>query len=63
MLFRSLFSKAKINIDGKEYPLHSAKLFGASQDMFRLGGERAVISIGKDKIATITVDGETIKEI
>jgi hypothetical protein len=31
--------------------------------MFRLGGERAVISIGKDKIATITVDGEEIKEI
>jgi hypothetical protein len=60
---RTLFSKAKINIDGKEYPLHSAKLFSASQDMFRLGGERAVISIGKDKIATITVDGEEIKEI
>lgn len=60
---RSLFSKAKIKIDGKEYPLHSAKLFGASQDMFRLGGERAVISIDKSKVATITVDGELIKEI
>ena len=44
---RSLFSSAKITIDKKEYPLHSAKLFGASQEMFRLGGERAVISIDK----------------
>ena len=60
---RSLFSKAKIKIDGKEYPLHSAKLFGASQDMFRLGGERAIISIDKSKNATITIDGELIKEI
>ena len=60
---RSLFSKAKIKIDGKEYPLHSAKLFGESQEMFRLGGERAVIAIGKNKVATITVDGELIKEI
>ena len=60
---RSLFSKAKIKIDGKEYPLHSAKLFGASQDMFRLGGERAIISISKSKVATITIDGELIKEI
>lgn len=60
---RSLFSKAKIKIDGKEYPLHSAKLFGESQEMFRLGGERAVIAIDKNKVATITVDGELIKEI
>lgn len=60
---RSLFSKAKIKINGKEYPLHSAKLFGASQDMFRLGGERAIISISKNKVATITIDGELIKEI
>lgn len=60
---RTLFSSAKIKIDGKEYPLLSAKLFGTSQDMFRLGGERAIISIGKGKVATITVDGEEIKEI
>ena len=60
---RSLFSKAKIKIDGKIYPLHSAKLFGESQEMFRLGGERAVISIAKNKVASITVDGEPIKEM
>lgn len=60
---RSLFSKARIKIDDKEYPLLSAKLFGESQEMFRLGGERAVISIGKNKVATVTVDGELIKEI
>ncbi len=60
---RTLFSSAKIKIDGKSYPLHSAKLFGASQEMFRLGGERAVISIGRGKVATLNVDGEEIKEI
>ena len=60
---RTLFSKAKIKIDGKEYPLHSAKLFGESQEMFRLGSERAVIAIGKNKRATLTLDGELIKEI
>ena len=60
---RTLFSSAKIKIDGKEYPLHSAKLFGTSQDMFRLGGERAVISIDKGKKATITIDGEEVREI
>ncbi len=60
---RSLFDKATIKIDGKEYPLLSAKLFGESQEMFRLGGERAVISISSNKTATLTVDGEQIKEI
>ena len=60
---RTLFSKAKIKIDDKTYPIHSAKLFGASQEVFRLGGERAVISIEKNKKATLSVDNETIKEI
>ena len=60
---RTLFKKAKIKIDGNVYPLHSAKIFGASQDMFRLGGERAVISIASNKKATLTVDGELIPEI
>ena len=60
---RTLFSKAKIKIDGKTYPIHSAKLFGASQEVFRLGGERAVISIDGSKKATISVDSEIIKEI
>ena len=60
---RKLFSKARIRIDDKEYPLHSAKLLGSSQEMFRLGGERAVISIDDSKRAMLTVDGETIKEI
>ena len=59
---RSIFASAKITIDGKEYPLHSAKLFGASQEVFRLGGERAVISIDKKKKATITLEGELINE-
>jgi hypothetical protein len=58
-----LFAKAKIKIDGTTYPLNSAKMFGESQELFRLGGERAVISIDKSKKATLTVDGETIKEI
>lgn len=60
---RTLFSKAKIKIDGKIYPLNSAKLFGESQELFRLGGERAVISIDKKKKATLSVDNEIIKEI
>ena len=60
---RTLFSKAKIKIDDKTYSIHSAKLFGASQEVFRLGGERAVISIEKNKKATISVDNELIKEI
>ena len=60
---RTLFSKAKIKIDDKTYPIHSAKLFGASQEMFRLGGERAIISIDKNKKATLSIDNEFIKEI
>ena len=60
---RTLLKGAKIKINEKEYPLHSAKLFGESQDMFRLGSERAIISINKKKVATITVDGEILKEI
>ena len=60
---RTLFSKAKIKIDGTTYPIHSAKLFGECQELFRLGGERAVISIDKKKKAKLTVDNEVIKEI
>ena len=60
---RTLFSKAKIKINDKKYPLHAAKLFGASQDVFMLGSERAVISIAKNKVATLLVDNEVIKEI
>ena len=60
---RTLFSKAKIKINDKTYPMHSAKLFGASQELFMLGSERAVISIAENKKATLTVDNELIKEI
>ncbi len=60
---RTLFSKAKIKIDDKTYPIHSAKLFGAAQEVFRLGGERAVISIAKNKKASLSVDNEPVKEI
>ena len=60
---RTLFSKAKIKIDDKEYPLLSAKLFGESSEVFRLGGERAIISIDEERHATLTVDGEQIDEI
>ena len=60
---RKLLSKAKIKIDGKTYPIHSAKLFGGGQEAFILGGERAVIQIGKGKHATVLVDNEKIKEI
>ena len=60
---RTLFSKAKIKINGTTYPLLSAKLFGSSQEAFILGGERAVIIIGNDKRATVLVDNEKIKEI
>ena len=59
---RTLFSKAKIKIDENTYPLYSAKLFGKSQDAFRLGGEMAIISIGKGKKAKLIVDGEEIAE-
>ena len=60
---RTLFSKAKIKINDKTYPLHSAKLFGASQELFMLGSERAVISIADNKKASLTVDNELIREI
>lgn len=60
---RTLFSKAKIKINDRVYPLHSAKLFGASQEVFMLGSERAIISIAKNKRATLTVEGELISEI
>lgn len=60
---RKLFSKAKIKINDKTYPMHSAKLFGASQEVFMLGSERAIISIAKNKKATLSVDNELIKEI
>lgn len=60
---RTLFSKAQIIINGKEYPLLSAKLFGGSSEVFRLGGERAIITIDADKKATLTLDGEVLTEI
>lgn len=60
---RTLFSKAKIKINDRTYPLHSAKLFGASQEVFMLGSERAIISIAENKKATLSVDNELIKEI
>ncbi len=59
---RTLLSKAKIKIDDRVYPIHSAKLFGESQEVFMLGSERAIISIDKNKVATITVDNEVIEE-
>lgn len=59
---RTLFSGAKIKIDENTYPLYSAKLFGASQDAFKLGDEMAVISISKNKKATLTVSGEQISQ-
>ena len=60
---RNLFSKAKIKINDKTYTMHSAKLFGASQEVFMLGSERAIISIAENKVASLTVDGEFVKEI
>lgn len=60
---RTLFSKAKIRINDKTYRMHSAKLFGTSQEVFMLGSERAVISISSNKRATLYVDNELIKEI
>lgn len=57
---RTIFSKAKIKINDRVYPIHSAKLFGESQEVFMLGSERAIISIAKNKSATLTVDGELI---
>ena len=57
---RTLFSKAKIKINDRVYPIPSAKHFGESQEVFMLGSERAIISIAKNKDATLTVDGELI---
>ena len=57
---RTLFSKAKIKIDENIYPLYSARLFGSSQEAFKLGDEMAVISILRNKKATLTVSGEII---
>lgn len=59
---RTLFKKAQIKIDEHTYPLYSAKLCGTSEEAFRLGGEMAMISIAKNKKATITVAGEVISE-
>ena len=60
---RTLLSKAKIKINDKTYTMHSAKLFGPSQELFMLGSERAIISIADNKKATLSVDNEIIKEI
>ena len=60
---RTLLTKAKIKIDNKTYPIHSAKLFGASQEVFMLGSDRAIISIAENKKASLSVDNEFIKEI
>ena len=43
--------------------VYAAKLFGASQEVFMLGSERAIISIANNKKATLSVDNELIKEI
>lgn len=59
---RTLFRTAKIRIDENTYPLYSAKLFGTSQDAFKLGDEMAIISISRNKRATLTVSGEVIGE-
>ena len=59
---RTLFKKAQIKIDEHTYPLYSAKLCGTSEEAFRLGGEMAMISIAKNKKASITVAGEVISE-
>jgi hypothetical protein len=59
----SLFSKASIKINGKDYPLLNAKPFAASNEVFRLGSDRAIISIDARQKATLTVEGEEIKEI
>jgi hypothetical protein len=59
---RTLFKKAKIKIDENTYPLYSAKLFGTSEEAFRLGSEMAIISIAKNKKATLTVSGDIISE-
>ena len=58
---RSLFKKSKIKIDENTYPLYSAKLFGTSEEAFKLGSEMAIISIAKNKRASLTVSGEEIK--
>lgn len=60
---RTLFSNATIKIDENTYPLYSAKLFGESQEAFRLGGEMAIISIAKNKKGTLIVDGEEIPSL
>ncbi len=58
---RGIFKKAKIKIDENTYPLYSAKLFGASEEAFKLGSEMAIISITKNKRAKLTVSGEEIE--
>ncbi len=60
---KSLFGGAKIKIDESVYPLYSAKLFGASEEAFMVGGEMASISIAKNKRATVKVAGDIISEI
>lgn len=57
---RTLFSRAKIKIDENTYPLYSARLFGESQEAFKLGDEMAVISVAKNRRASLTVSGEII---
>lgn len=60
---KALFSGARIKIDESVYPLYSAKLFGASEEAFMVGGEMSSISIAKSKKATVKVAGEIISEI
>ena len=55
---RTLFSKARITIDGMTFPLFSVKLFSAHQEVFKLGDTRAILEISKKGKASIIIDGE-----
>ncbi len=53
---KGLFGKSKITIDGTTFPLLS------KNEAFRLGESRAIITVGKGKKATVTLDGEVLEE-
>lgn len=58
---KGLFSKASICIDGSNYPVYSAKMFGKCSEAFMIGGEMASIEISHGH-AKIYVSGELVGE-
>lgn len=59
---RTLFKKAQITIDEFTFPLVSVKRFSSHREVFRLGGEQAILEVAKGGKASIILGGERLPE-